>query len=200
MVWLHSWRTFQFQGVFGIIKFVTALGLIFAPAVAKLGLGLLFKLMGKGGSGALIKGVVGFAKMFFGAVTGVIKGLVGFLRGRGLMGAGLTILAGAALFGAASQFDDQLGATDESIDDQVEEQGKEEVIKSLEEQLEGLNAWDKLWGKENAIKEQLERLKTGERKSYGQKGNNAMQISPSLGDCLVVDKNQCQKRRQLVVR
>ena len=85
---------FSFQGVFGIIKFVTALGLIFAPAaVAKLGLGLLFKLMGKGGSGALIKGVVGFAKMFFGAVTGVIKGLVGFLRGRGLMGAGLTILA-----------------------------------------------------------------------------------------------------------
>ena len=53
--------------------------------------------MGRGGSGALIKGVVGFAKMFFGAVTGVIKGLVGFLRGRGLMGTGLTILAGAAL-------------------------------------------------------------------------------------------------------
>ena len=172
----------SFQGVFGIIKFVTALGLIFAPAaVAKLGLGLLFKLMGKGGSGALIKGVVGFAKMFFGAVTGVIKGLVGFLRGRGLMGAGLTILAGAALFGAGSQFDDQLGATDEAIDDQVEEQGKEEVIKSLEEQLEGLNAWDKLWGKENAIKEQLHRLKTGERKEYGQKGNNAMANIPIIG-------------------
>ena len=45
---------FSFQGVFGIIKFITALGLIFAPAaVAKLGLGLLFKLMGSLGSKGL---------------------------------------------------------------------------------------------------------------------------------------------------
>jgi len=172
----------SFQGVFGLLKFVTALGLIFAPAaVAKLGLGLLFKLMGKGGSGAIVKGIVGFAKMFFGAVTGVVKGLIGFLRARGLMGAGLTILGGAALFTAAGAFDDQLGATDEDINEQVEEDGKEEVIKSLEEQLAGLNAWDKLWGKENAIKEQIERLKTGERKSYGQTGNNAMSKIPIIG-------------------
>ena len=92
---------FSFEGVFGIIKFITALGLIFAPAaVAKLGLGLLFKLMGSLGSKGLANAVFGFMSKMGMAVFNVMKGVVSFLVGSG-MGWALMGIAGIGALGIA---------------------------------------------------------------------------------------------------
>ena len=92
---------FSFQGVFGLLKFVTALGLIFAPAaVAKLGLGLLFKLMGSLGSKGLANAIFGFVGKLGMAVFNVMKGVVSFIAGSGL-GWALAGVAGVAALGIA---------------------------------------------------------------------------------------------------
>jgi hypothetical protein len=92
---------FSFQGVFGILKFITALGLIFAPAaVAKLGLGLLFKLMGSLGSKGLANAVFGFMGKLGMAVFNVMKGVVSFLVGTG-WGWTLGTIAGIGALGIA---------------------------------------------------------------------------------------------------
>lgn len=146
----------SFQGLFGVLKFVTALGLLFAPlAVGKLGLNLVLSMFKKG---TLRSGLIGLFK----GIGGMIKGLFGFVKGRGMLGA---LAVGGALFATGALFDDQQGETDKEIDKQVKDKGEEEVIKSLEKQLEGLNAWDKVWGKGAEIEEQIQRLKKGERVS-----------------------------------
>ena len=92
---------FSFQGVFGLLKFVTALGLIFAPAaVAKLGLGLLFKLMGSLGSKGLANAIFGFVGKLGMAVFNVMKGVVSFIAGSGL-GWALAGVAGVTALGIA---------------------------------------------------------------------------------------------------
>lgn len=92
---------FSFEGVFGIIKFITALGLIFAPAaVAKLGLGLLFKLMGSLGSKGLANAVFGFMSKLGMAVFNVMKGVVSFLVGSG-WGWALASVVGIGALGIA---------------------------------------------------------------------------------------------------
>lgn len=92
---------FSLEGVFGIIKFITALGLIFAPAaVAKLGLGLLFKLMGSLGSKGLANAVFGFMSKLGMAVFNVMKGVVSFLVGTG-KGRILLGIAGIGALGIA---------------------------------------------------------------------------------------------------
>ena len=92
---------FSLEGIFGIIKFVTALGLIFAPAaVAKLGLGLLFKLMGSLGSKGLANAIFGFVGKLGMAVFNVMKGVVSFIAGSGL-GWALAGVTGVAALGIA---------------------------------------------------------------------------------------------------
>jgi len=141
------------EGVFGIIKFVTALGLIFAPAaVAKLGLGLFFKLAKGGG---LVKGVAGFVGTLFKSVTSVFKGMFAFVKGRGLWVGG-AFLATAAVAGAAGVFNED--PTDESVADLVAEKGEEETEKQLKEQLDSLNFIQKMLGKDKPIQEQINKL------------------------------------------
>ncbi len=141
------------EGVFGIIKFVTALGLIFAPAaVAKLGLGLFFKLAKSGG---LVKGVSGFISTLFKSVTSMFKGIFAFVKGRGLWVAG-AFLAGTAVAAAAGAFNED--PTEESVDDMVKDKGEEETEKQLQKQLDSLNFIQKMLGKDKPIKQQLERL------------------------------------------
>ena len=143
----------SFEGVFGIIKFVTALGLIFAPAaVAKLGLGLFFKLAKGGG---LVKGVSGFVSTLFKSVTGVFKGMFAFVKGRGLWVAG-AFLAGGAIAAAAGAFNED--PTDESVAELVKEKGEEETAKQLQQQLDSLNFIQKMLGKDKPIKQQIEKL------------------------------------------
>lgn len=141
------------EGVFGIIKFVTALGLIFAPAaVAKLGLGLFFKLAKGGG---LVKGVAGFVSTLFKSVTSIFKGMFAFVKGRGLWVAG-AFLAGTAVAAAAGAFNED--PSDESVAKSVEEIGEEETEKALAKQLESLNFIQKMLGKDKPIQEQLDKL------------------------------------------
>ena len=140
-------------GVFGIIKFITALGLIFAPAaVAKLGLGLFFKLAKGGG---LIKGVTSFVTTLFKTTTSLMKGLFAFVKGRGLWVAG-AFLAGTAVAAAAGAFNED--PSDESVAKSVEEIGEEETEKALAKQLESLNFIQKMLGKDKPIQEQLDKL------------------------------------------
>ena len=141
------------EGVFGIIKFVTALGLIFAPAaVAKLGLGLFFKLAKGGG---LVKGVAGFVSTLFKSVTSVFKGMFAFVKGRGLWVAG-AFLAGTAVAAAAGAFNED--PSDESVEKSVAEIGEEETEKQLQKQLESLNFIQKMLGKDKPIQQQLDKL------------------------------------------
>ncbi len=146
-------------GVFGIIKFITALGLIFAPAaVAKLGLGLFFKLAKGGG---LVKGLTSFITTLFTTTTSLMKGLFAFVKGRGLWVAG-AFLAGTAAVAVAGGFNED--PTNESVDAMVEDKGEEETEKQLTKQLESLNFIQKMLGKDKPIKEQIERL---EEKAVG---------------------------------
>lgn len=141
------------EGVFGIIKFVTALGLIFAPAaVAKLGLGLFFKLAKGGG---LVKGVAGFVSTLFKSVTSIFKGMFAFVKGRGLWVAG-AFLAGTAVAAAAGAFNED--PSDESVEKSVAEIGEEETEKQLQKQLESLNFIQKMLGKDKPIQQQLDKL------------------------------------------
>jgi hypothetical protein len=140
----------SFKGIFGLLKVVTALGLLFAPvAMGKLGLKLIFSLF-KGGK------LIPALKGIFGAVGSMVKGLIGLVKGMGMWA--WVLAGGIGLFTLGAAFNDQQSETDEQIDASVEEKGREETIKALEEQLEGLNAWDKVWGKENEIQTQLDRL------------------------------------------
>ena len=144
---------FSFEGVFGIIKFVTALGLIFAPAaVAKLGLGLFFKLAKGGG---LIKGVTGFLTTVIGGMGTMFKGILAFVKGRGLWVAG-AFLAATAVGAAAGAFNED--PTDESVADLVAEKGEEEAEKQLQKQLDSLNFIQKMLGKDKPIQKQLDKL------------------------------------------
>ena len=153
------------KGLFGILKFVVALGLLFNPlGMAKLGIQLAVKLF-RGGK--LIKLLTGLFK----GIGGMIRGLMSFVKARGLGG---LLLGGALLFGvgaAAEMIPGAIGTeTDKLIDE--DERSEEEKIKTLEEQLKSLSFWDKLWGKDAEIKEQIERIKTGEDPSYGLTGMN----------------------------
>ena len=90
-------KPLSFGGVFGIIKFVTALGLLFAPvSIAKLGIGTVIKQFK---SGALVKNLKGMFKGIF----GLFKGIVGFISRRPLAAA----IAGTALlaWGIKSKMD-----------------------------------------------------------------------------------------------
>ena len=83
----------SFKGLLGILKFVTALGLLFNPVgFAKLGLKTVFALFK---SGELIKGLKGF----FVGMGKMMKGLLAFVKRRGLAGllVGGAILAGTYL-------------------------------------------------------------------------------------------------------
>lgn len=140
-------------GVFGIIKFITALGLIFAPAaVAKLGLGVFFKLAKAGG---LVKGLTSFITTLFSATTSLMKGLFAFVRGKGLWIAG-AFVAGTAVAAATGAFNED--PSDESVAKSVEEIGQEETEKALTKQLESLNIIQKMLGKDKPIQEQLDKL------------------------------------------
>ena len=91
-------KPLSFGGVFGIIKFVTALGLLFAPvSIAKLGIGTVIKQFK---SGALVKNLKGMFKGIF----GLFKGIVGFISRRPLAAA----IAGTALlaWGIKSKMDE----------------------------------------------------------------------------------------------
>jgi len=141
----------SFKGIFGLLKVVTALGLLFAPvAMGKLGLKLVFSLF-KGGK------LIPALKGIFGAVGSMVKGLIGLVKGMGMWA--WVLAGGIGLFTLGAAFNGQQSQTDETIDAKVEETSQQEVIDSLQKQLEGLNAWDKIWGKEGEIKNQLDRLK-----------------------------------------
>ena len=141
----------SFKGIFGLLKVVTALGLLFAPvAMGKLGLKLVFSLF-KGGK------LIPALKGIFGAVGSMVKGLIGLVKGMGMWA--WVLAGGIGLFTLGAAFNGQQSQTDEEIDAKVEETSQQEVIDSLQKQLEGLNAWDKIWGKEGEIKNQLDRLK-----------------------------------------
>lgn len=151
------------KGLFGILKFVVALGLLFNPlGMAKLGIQLVVRMF-RGGK--LIKLLTGL----FRGIGGMIKGLMAFVKARGLGG---LLLGGALLFGVGAAAEMIPGAIGTETDKLVDESEKteEEKIKTLEDQLKSLSFWDKLWGKDAEIKEQIERVKTGEDPRYGMTG------------------------------
>ena len=87
----------SFSGLFGLLKFVTVLGAIFAPvALAKFGLaagGAIMKLVKGGGLKKMLTGL-------FRGIGGMINGLVAFVKGMGLGGM-LALGAGAIVVGTA---------------------------------------------------------------------------------------------------
>ena len=82
----------SFKGLFGLLKFVTVLGAIFAPvALAKFGLaagGAIMKLVTSGGLKKMLTGL-------FRGIGGMINGLVAFVKGMGL--GGMLALGAAAI-------------------------------------------------------------------------------------------------------
>lgn len=81
----------SFKGIFGLVKFLTVLGAIFAPvALAKFGLALGGKILKLVAGGGLKKALMGL----FRGIGGMIKGLLAFVKGRGL---GKLLLVGAAV-------------------------------------------------------------------------------------------------------
>ena len=87
----------SFKGLFGLLKFVTVLGAIFAPvALAKFGLaagGAIMKLVTGGGLKKMLTGL-------FSGIGGMIRGLMAFVKGMGLGGM-LALGAGAIVVGTA---------------------------------------------------------------------------------------------------
>ena len=87
----------SFGGLFGLLKFITVLGAIFAPvALAKFGLaagGAIMKLVTGGGLKKMLTGL-------FRGIGGMIKGLMAFVKGMGLGGM-LALGAGALVVGTA---------------------------------------------------------------------------------------------------
>lgn len=81
----------SFKGIFGLVKFLTVIGAIFAPvALAKFGLALGGKILKLVAGGGLKKALMGL----FRGIGGMIKGLLAFVKGRGL---GKLLLIGAAV-------------------------------------------------------------------------------------------------------
>lgn len=87
----------SFGGLFGLLKFITVLGAIFAPvALAKFGLaagGAIMKLVTGGGLKKMLMGL-------FRGIGGMINGLMAFVKGMGLGGM-LALGAGAIVVGTA---------------------------------------------------------------------------------------------------
>jgi hypothetical protein len=87
----------SFGGLFGLLKFITVLGAIFAPvALAKFGLaagGAIMKLVTGGGLKKMLTGL-------FSGIGGMIRGLMAFVKGMGLGGM-LALGAGAIVVGTA---------------------------------------------------------------------------------------------------
>ena len=87
----------SFGGLFGLLKFVTVLGAIFAPvALAKFGLaagGAIMKLVTGGGLKKMLTGL-------FRGIGGMVNGLIAFVKGMGLGGM-LALGAGAIVVGTA---------------------------------------------------------------------------------------------------
>ena len=73
----------SFKGIFGLLKFITVLGAIFAPvALAKFGLqagGFIMKLVTGGGLKKMLTGL-------FRGIGGMVNGLVAFVKAMGLGG------------------------------------------------------------------------------------------------------------------
>ena len=91
-------KPLSFGGVFGILKFATALAVLFAPvSLAKLGIGTVIKQFK---SGALVKNLKGMFKGIF----GLFRGIIGFISRRPLAAA----IAGGALlaWGIKSKMDE----------------------------------------------------------------------------------------------
>lgn len=87
----------SFSGLFGLLKFVTVLGAIFAPvALAKFGLaagGAIMKMVTGGGMKKALLGL-------FRGIGGMVNGLMAFVKGMGLGGM-LALGAGAVVVGTA---------------------------------------------------------------------------------------------------
>ena len=87
----------SFSGLFGLLKFVTVLGAIFAPvALAKFGLaagGAIMKLVKSGGMKKMLMGL-------FRGIGGMVNGLMAFVKGMGLGGM-LALGAAAVVVGTA---------------------------------------------------------------------------------------------------
>lgn len=114
----------SFGGLFGLLKFVTVLGAIFAPvALAKFGLaagGFIMKLVTGGGLKKMLTGL-------FRGIGGMINGLVAFVKGMGLGGM-LALGAAAVVVGtgvAAIQANQDGTAVVEDPDDPNKSQADE---------------------------------------------------------------------------
>ena len=140
----------SFEGLFGLVKFLTALGLVFAPgatiSVALAGVMSLFK------AGRLIP----LLKGFFTGVWGLVKGLLGFLSRRPLV-AGILLAAGWGaymIFGQGDEGEDDVTANIENNDEtkpnleNSSEKGvlsaMDERIAALQKQIDTMSWWDRL--------------------------------------------------------
>lgn len=108
----------SFKGLLGILKFVTALGLLFNPVgFAKLGLKTVLTLFK---AGKLISGLKGF----FISMGKMMKGLLAFVKRRGVAG---LLVGGAALAGAYLLTRDNGEEKDDDSDTEIDKE-----LKSLE--------------------------------------------------------------------
>jgi hypothetical protein len=140
----------SFEGLFGLVKFLTALGLVFAPgatiSVALAGVMTLFK------AGRLVP----LLKGFFTGVWGLVKGLLAFLARRPLV-AGLLLAAGWGAYMIFGNDDEgEADAVDNIEDNQkerptLENSSEKEVLSAMDEriialqnQIESMTWWEKL--------------------------------------------------------
>jgi len=140
----------SFKGLFGLVKFLTALGLVFAPgatiSVALAGVMTLFK------AGRLVP----LLKGFFTGVWGLVKGLLAFLAKRPLVAAGL-LAAGWGAYMIFGRDDEGEGDAVDNIEDNqkerptLENSSEKEVLSAMDEriialqnQIDSMTWWEKL--------------------------------------------------------
>lgn len=138
----------SFKGLFGLVKFLTALGLVFAPgatiSVALAGVMSLFK------AGRLVP----LLKGFFTGVWGLVKGLLAFLAKRPLIAATLLAAGWGAymIFGRDDEGEDDANIenndeTKPNLENSSENQvlgAMDERIAALQEQINTMSWWEKL--------------------------------------------------------
>ncbi len=141
----------SFKGLFGLVKFLTALGLVFAPgATISLALSGVMGLFKAGRLIPLLKG-------FFTGVWGLVKGLLAFLSRRPLVAAGLLAAGWGAymIWGRGDDEEDEMlpWETDENdvTTPNLEDKSDDEVLSAMDEranalqsQIDAMSWWKKL--------------------------------------------------------